>query len=86
MLMPAAISYKALRLISFLILLGLVGLQVHLALFEQSEYSQRTDQSSHHKYQRNPYLLSWLAKQKHLFDADLTSAQALYQQALIAKN
>lgn len=83
-MMISSISHKAFRLCCFLLLLALAILQFRLALFEQSEFSQKTDLSSHHKYQTNPYLLSWLAKQKHLFDADLDTAQSLYQQALIA--
>jgi len=83
-MMTSAILDKTLRFCCFLTLLALAVLQLRLALFEQSEFSQKADFSSHHKYQSNPYLLSWLAKQKHLFDADLDTAQKLYQQALIA--
>jgi len=78
------INHKAWRLCLFLVLLACAILQLWLALFEQSQYSQKTNISSQHKYQSNPYLLSWLAKQKHIFDADLSTAETFYQQALIA--
>ena len=83
-MLMVSIYYKFLRLCCFLILLFLAVLQFRLALFEQSKFSQRTVQSSQHKYQSNPYLLTWLAKRKHVFDADLGGAQGLYQQALRA--
>ena len=71
-----------LRIFCFFALLALAILQFRLAMFEQSEFSRKTDLSSSHKYQSNPYLLSWLAKQKHIFEADLFAANSLYQQAL----
>ena len=80
----APIQHKPIRIIFFCVLLALAVFQFRLALFEQSEFSQKTDFSSLHKYQTNPYLLSWLAKQKHLFDADMEMAESLYQKALIA--
>jgi len=83
-MLTLGINHKTLRLCLFLVLLSCAVLQFRLVLFEQSEYSQKTNLSSHHKYQSNPYLLSWLAKQKHIFDADLNAAETLYQQALIA--
>ena len=79
-----AVQYMSLRIICFLVLLIFAVLQFRLVMFEQSEFSRETDLSSLHKYQSNPYLLSWLAKQKHLFDADFSMANSLYQQALIA--
>ncbi len=79
-----SIQHKTVRLFCFLGLVALALLQFRLVLFEQSEYSQKADLSSLHKYQRNPYLLSWLAKQKHVFDADLSTANSLYQKALKA--
>lgn len=85
-MLTSVINHKMLRLCCFLFLLVCAILQLRLALFEQSEYSQKTDRSSQHKYQSNPYLLSWLAKQKHIFDADLSAAQTLYQQALMANS
>ena len=78
------ITHKALRISCLIALSILAVIQLRLLLYEQSEYSQKTDLSSLHKYQSNPYLLSWLAKQKHLFEADMDTAQSLYQQALIA--
>ena len=56
--------------------------QIRLALFEQTKYSRNENVSSLNKYQSNPYLLSWLAKQKHLFDGNFDQAQSLYKQAL----
>ena len=82
----ASISHKAFRISCLVVLLILAVVQLRLLLFEQSEYSQKTDLSSLHKYQSNPYLLSWLAKQKHLFAADMDTAQSLYQQALTANS
>ncbi len=70
------------RLLCFLILLSLTVLQFRLALFEQTKYSSNENASSLNKYQTNPYLLSWLAKQKHLFEADLEQSQSLYKEAL----
>lgn len=78
----SAIHRKGLRIGCFLLLLLVGVLQLRLALFAQSEFSRREDRSALHKYQRNPYLLTWLAKQKHLLAADLEAALALYQQAL----
>ncbi len=73
---------KLFCLCCFLALLVIAILQFRLALFEQSEYSRKKGGSSQHKYQRNPYLLTWQAKQKHIFAADMDAAQLLYQQAL----
>lgn len=82
----AVVKPVFLHFFCFLALLLLALLQFRLALFEQSEFSRRTDLSSSQKYQSNPYLLSWLAKQKHIFDADLSAANSLYQQALTANS
>lgn len=71
-----------LRILSFLFLVSLALLQFRLALFEQTKYSSNENASLLNKYQTNPYLLSWLAKQKHLFAADLEQAGSLYKQAL----
>ncbi len=73
-----------LRVFCFFALLVFVIVQFRLLLFEQSEFSRKTDLSALHKYQSNPYLFSWLAKQKHMFDADFSTANSLYQQALTA--
>lgn len=80
----ASISHKVLRISCLVLFLILAVVQLRLVLYEQSEYSQKTDLASLHKYQSSPYLLSWLAKQKHLFEADMDTAYALYQQALTA--
>lgn len=64
------------------VLLALAAIQIHFALYEQTEYSRNENASSLHKYQSNPYLLTWLGKQKHLLDADLEMANTLYQKAL----
>ncbi len=58
-------------------------MQIRFALYEQTEYSRNESMDSHHAFQSNPYILTWLGKQKHLFDADLTQANDLYKQALI---
>ncbi len=82
--MPESVSHnKWLGFFAFLLLLAIVIVQFWLALFEQTEFSRREDASAQHEYQRNPYLLTWLAKQKHLLAADLDAAHSLYQQALI---
>lgn len=73
---------RVLRFLCFLFLISLTLVQLRFALFEQTKYSSNENTSSLNKYQTNPYLLSWLAKQKHLFDADLEQAQSLYKQAL----
>ncbi len=81
-----SLPHKALRLCLFLTLLTVAVLQLRLALFEQSQFSSKEGDSALHKYQRNPYLLTWAAKQKHIFDADMEAAQSLYQQALTANS
>lgn len=73
---------RVLRLLCLLCLSILTVVQIQLALFEQTKYGSNEHLSSLNRYQTNPYLLSWLAKQKHMFEADLDQAQALYQQAL----
>ena len=83
-MLTSVINHKVWRTCLLLLLLFFAILQLWLVLFEQSEFSQKTDMSSLNKYQSNPYLLSWLAKQKHLFEADMDTAQSLYQQALTA--
>ncbi len=72
-----------LRSLCFLSLLAIAAVQLHYSLFEQTEYSRTKSAASLHKYQSNPFMLSWLAKSKHLFDADLELANSLYQQALL---
>ena len=74
---------RVLRFLCFFVLVSLALVQFRLALFEQTKYSNHENASSLNKYQTNPYLLSWLAKQKHLFEADLEQAQLLYKQALL---
>lgn len=72
-----------LRLFCISILLALSAIQIHYALYTQTEYSRNENVSALHKYQTNPYLLTWLGKQKHLFEADLEMAKSLYQKALV---
>ncbi len=73
---------QVVRFFCLALLLALAVLQIRIALFEQTEYSRNESTSSLHKYQSNPYLLSWLAKRKHLFEADLETSASLYKQAL----
>ena len=74
--------HKGLRIFCLIFLLILAAFEFRLVLFEQGAFGQKSDMSSLTKYLRNPYLLTWLAKQKHLFEADMDGAQSLYQQAL----
>lgn len=70
------------RVVCVSVLLALAAIQIHFALYEQTEYSRNENVNALHKYQSNPYLLTWLGKRKHLFDADLDTANSLYQKAL----
>lgn len=72
----------ALRILSIAGLLALAIIQIYFALYEQTEFSRNENVSALHKFQSNPYLLTWLGKQKHHFDADMEMANTLYLDAL----
>lgn len=70
------------RFLCLSVLLALSVVQIHFSLYAQTEYSRNASANSLYKYQNNPYVLTWLGKQKHLIDGDLDMAKSLYQKAL----
>ncbi|MBM9537385.1 tetratricopeptide repeat protein [Desulfobulbus alkaliphilus] len=76
--------HKGARLLVFALLTGLAVLQLRLALTAQHEYSSHPVHDPLTAYRGNPRMLTWHAKQAHLFNGDLGAAETLYRQALIA--
>ncbi|MBE0584636.1 MAG: hypothetical protein IH612_12875 [Desulfofustis sp.] len=70
------------RIILFLLLVLAAAAQLRFALQEQLQFSDNTERLADVRI-RNPRVMLNFAKQKHLFEADLDTAQRLFRQALI---
>lgn len=73
---------RPLRLACVLVLVALAAWHLRLSLVLQSEYSDRKVADPEIAYQRNPRMLTWHGKQRHLLEADTAGAERLYRQAL----
>lgn len=72
----------AAKIVLFLIVLCLAIGQFFVAFQEQRSYRERAGAAITHN-QKNPFTLTWHAKQKQTFDADFEAANDLLQTALI---
>ena len=75
-------SMGVLPVLVFILLSGLALVQFRIVLLEQKEFSAIDDQLTVKEFRLNPRLLTWKAKQLHIFDADFISAERYFQQAL----
>ncbi len=73
---------RPLRLVCVLVLIAIAAWHLRLSLLLQSEYSDRKVADPEIAYQRNPRMLTWHGKQRHLVEADTAGAERLYRQAL----
>lgn len=70
------------RLLCLLVLVALAAWHLRMSLLLQSEFSDRKVADPEIAYQRNPRMLTWHGKQRHLIDADTAGAERLFRQAL----
>jgi len=80
---PTHSGPRALRLGAFLALLVLAAVQLRIALQEQAEYSGTGAGAAMLDSLRNPFLLTWHGKRRHLVDGDVRQAEELYRRALV---
>lgn len=73
---------KIVRIFCFLILLACAVLQLKFSVEEQRVFSNRTDLLEMDQI-RNARLLTYYAKQKYIFEADMGGAMSLLQKALV---
>ncbi len=79
-----AVRWHLYRRITLYMLLVIAAVaQLRFALQEQLQFSDNTERLADERI-RNPRVLLNFAKQKHLFEADLDTAQRLFRQALIS--
>ena len=75
-------AIKAFRICCFLILLACGLLQLKFSVQEQRIFTDQKGLLATNQI-RNARLLTYHAKQKHMFEADMGAAMSLLQQALI---
>ena len=73
---------RPLRLVCLLVLVALAAWHLRMSLLLQSEFSDRKVADPEIAYQRNPRMLTWHGKERHLIEADTAGAERLFRQAL----
>ena len=73
---------RPLRLVCLLVLIALAAWHLRMSLLLQSEFSDRKVADPEIAYQRNPRMLTWHGKERHLIEADTAGAERLFRQAL----
>ncbi len=84
--MAGSSSYRyhwTFRVVCFLVLLGLAGLQLFIARQEQTEYSSTSDSADLLEYLHSSFLLTWHAKRFHRIEGDMDQAEDLFKRALV---
>ena len=73
---------RPLRLVCLLVLIALAAWHLRMSLLLQSEFSDRKVADPEIAYERNPRMLTWHGKERHLIEADTAGAERLFRQAL----
>ena len=73
---------RPLRLVCLLVLVAIAAWHLRMSLLLQSEFSDRKVADPEIAYQRNPRMLTWHGKERHLIEADTAGAERLFRQAL----
>ena len=73
---------RPLRLVCVLVLVAIAAWHLRMSLLLQSEFSDRKVADPEIAYERNPRMLTWHGKERHLIEADTAGAERLFRQAL----
>ena len=73
---------RPLRLVCLLVLVAIAAWHLRMSLLLQSEFSDRKVADPEIAYERNPRMLTWHGKERHLIEADTAGAERLFRQAL----